>query len=145
MRVDAEADFHGYSRVQMFHWLDATWAARRWAGLRRVRVIHGQGAVLGHALRQWCEAKGIPCQLEPGNPGATILYPSQRHPLPSPVPAPRIRMPRPPQNPQGSGKPGPPPQNDVDLFQQELCRLEGVPRSKMLERKRGSSPGRGKA
>ena len=78
LRVDVEVDFHGYTRAGMLSWLDANWARRSWNGLRRVRVIHGQGDVLPPALRNWSDAKGIPWAPESGNPGCTILHPGSR-------------------------------------------------------------------
>jgi hypothetical protein len=138
MRVDDEADFHGYTRAEMFRWLNATWASRRWQGMRRVRVIHGKGVVLGSALREWCEAKGIPCQMEPGNPGSTILYPNQQV---TQLPSPGVRcvptFPRP--IPRSSARQNAPaPKEDRDLFQDELDRLDGMTRGEMLKRKGGA-------
>ncbi|MGC8668532.1 MAG: Smr/MutS family protein [Chthonomonadales bacterium] len=135
MRFDDEADFHGYTRDEMRRCLDATWAARRWIGLRRVRIIHGQGAVLGGALQEWCDAKGIPWQIEPGNPGATILYPNQRvSPIIAPRTSRRLPSPRSKDTPERENSKAPS-QEDRDLFQEELNRLAQLSRSEMLKRK----------
>jgi hypothetical protein len=59
-------------------YLESIWSRREWHGLQRVRVIHGTGATLWRALRQWCDEKGIPWGTEPRNPGVTILHPAHR-------------------------------------------------------------------
>lgn len=78
MQADHEVDFHGFTAARMLQALEDIWAGRKWHGLRRVRVVHGTGSVLWRALREWCDAKGIPWAPEPSNPGATILHPSRR-------------------------------------------------------------------
>src|SRR5687768_3323122 len=80
LRVDAEVDFHGFSRAGMVAWLEENWARPGWRGLRRVRVIHGKGEVLPSALRDWCDSRAIPWAPEAGNPGCTILHPALRTP-----------------------------------------------------------------
>src|SRR5262245_45147813 len=85
MRLDREIDLHGYTRAEARAHLEAIWARREWHGLRRVRIIHGTGAVLHRVVRQWCEEKGIPWTTEAQNPGVTILHPGLRPKTP-PVP-----------------------------------------------------------
>ena len=78
MKIDREIDFHHYTRAEMRARLEDIWARREWHGLRRVRVIHGTGAVLYKEVRKWCDEKGIPWTTEEHNPGVTILHPGRR-------------------------------------------------------------------
>ena len=138
MRVDAEIDFHTFSRAQMVGWLEDKWATRKWHGLRRIRIIHGKGDVLHAALREWCDHKGIPWAAESGNPGATIIRPANRDPerqaaVTANKPLKHIKrqvVPSPPP------KPIPPPDPaDSDMFEQAIAEIEefdarGLRRSK---------------
>ena len=92
MKVSAEIDFHKHSAIQMRDKLEHIWSRRTWHGLQRVRVIHGKGEVLIPELRRWCEEKGIDWSPEPGNPGATLIFPGRRT-LPSSGPTNRIATP----------------------------------------------------
>jgi hypothetical protein len=74
--VDAEVDYHGCTVEQMRHALQQRWP--EWRGMRRVRVIHGQGLALKPALLRWCRERGIPFAPEPHNPGSTYIYPASR-------------------------------------------------------------------
>lgn len=74
--VDAEIDLHGLTVEQMRLMLQKRWP--EWQGMTRVRVIHGRGEALKPALERWCRERGIPYALEPGNPGATRLFPAHR-------------------------------------------------------------------
>src|SRR5436309_564715 len=89
MKIKNEVDFHGFTAVSMRDWLEQTWSTRRWHGIERVRIIHGKGEVLMPELRRWCEEKGIDWNPEPGNPGATFIYPGRRT-LPASSPGNRI-------------------------------------------------------
>lgn len=138
MRVDREVDFHHHTVAQMRDWLDRAWAQREWDGLRRVRIIHGRGAALPPALRTWCDEKGIPWSVDPGNPGVTILHPGMRR-VPSPRAAQRplaeLRKARPPArraleeaaSPRGDAEP--------DLMAAEFERLAEEDRRRLLGRK----------
>ena len=66
--------------------LENVWSRRAWHGLQRVRVIHGDGAVLRQVVRQWCDEKGIEWNPERGNPGATIVHPGRRLATTPPAP-----------------------------------------------------------
>ena len=79
--VDAEADYHGHTAEQMLLALQRKLA--EWHGMKRVRVIHGQGEVLKFTLENWCREVGIAFHSEPNNPGSTLLSPALR-PLPKP-------------------------------------------------------------
>jgi hypothetical protein len=85
MRVDSEIDLHGYTSQEARSELNRIWGRRCWQGLRRVRVIHGNGAVLRSVVRNWCEDQGIPWATEPMNPGTTILHPVNRTKFPPAV------------------------------------------------------------
>ena len=74
--VDAQIDLHGMNAEQMRLSLEKSWD--EWRGLRRVRVIHGQGTVLRPALQRWCEEMGIPQDSDYDNPGSSLLYPRDR-------------------------------------------------------------------
>lgn len=144
MKIDREIDFHGFTVAQMRAWLETTWARRQWHGLRRVRVIHGTGAVLFRELRRWCDEKGIPWTTEIHNPGVTILHPSHRalpsppsthHPFaalkhrlssraaPTPRPSPPKKRPTPPAVPASPSKPDP---DAARLMEEEFDRLAEV-------------------
>jgi hypothetical protein len=101
----------------MLAWLEDNWNRKRWQGLRRVRVIHGKGEVLGRALRNWCDAKGISWAPESGNPGATIIHPTSK----TPRPASRARLNRPAQPARAERPPDP---ADVELFEKAIMELE---------------------
>src|ERR1043165_7093027 len=92
MKISHEFDFHGFTASSMRDWLERTWSMRRWHGIERVRIIHGKGEVLIPELRRWCEEKGIDWSPEPGNPGATLIFPGRRT-LPSSGPTNRIATP----------------------------------------------------
>ena len=74
--VDVEVDYHGHTAEEMVLALQRKLTA--WRGMRRVRVIHGQGEILKEALHRWCQEAGIAFYLEPNNPGSTLLTPNQR-------------------------------------------------------------------
>jgi hypothetical protein len=74
--VDAEIDLHGLTVAQMRVLLQKRWP--EWRGMRRVRVIHGRGEALKPELARWCDEMGIPCAVEPGNPGSSRIFPSLR-------------------------------------------------------------------
>ena len=92
MKIKDEVDFHGFTARGMREWLESTWSRRVWHGLQRVRIIHGKGDVLIPELRKWCQEKGIDWSPEPGNPGATLIYPGRRT-LPSSAPGNRMGTP----------------------------------------------------
>jgi hypothetical protein len=82
MRVDSEIDLHGYTALEARAELDRIWGRRCWQGLKRVRVIHGNGSVLRKVVRNWCDERGIPWATELMNPGTTILHPVNRAEFP---------------------------------------------------------------
>ena len=136
MRVDAEKDFHGFSVAGMMQWLEDNWASRRWHGLRRVRVIHGNGEVLPPALREWCDHKGIQWAPESGNPGTTILHPAARQ-LPKPPTANKpLREIKKRVSPVLPVKPAPPPEpEDSALFEQAVAEIEETGKRTILREK----------
>jgi hypothetical protein len=85
MRVDSEIDLHGYTALEARSELDRIWGRRCWQGLKRVRVIHGNGSVLRKVVRNWCDDRGIPWATELMNPGTTILHPANRTVFPPSV------------------------------------------------------------
>lgn len=148
MRIDAEVDYHGFTRDEMVRDLDRTLDAGRWAGLQRVRVIHGTGMVLGHAARDWADRRGMPWAPEPGNPGTIILHPSSRHNNASrhaaPAHRPR-RLPRPhTHTPSAHSAPFAaqdrvPPRSspsDIDAMAREFEALGAAPQHEIQKRKR---------
>lgn len=74
--VDAEVDLHGLTVEQMRLNLQKRW--QEWRGLRRVRIIHGRGAILKPEVERWCREMGIRFAPEPNNPGAMCLFPQER-------------------------------------------------------------------
>lgn len=74
--VDVEVDYHGLTVEEMRHALERRWPT--WRGLRRVRVVHGQGTALKPELERWCREMGIAFASEPNNPGSTRLFPTER-------------------------------------------------------------------
>jgi hypothetical protein len=74
--VDAEVDFHGCTAEQMRHALEQRWA--QWRGMKKVRVIHGRGAILKPELERWCEEMGIPFSNDAQNAGSTCIFPTRR-------------------------------------------------------------------
>lgn len=74
--VEAEVDLHGLTAEQARHALRERWP--HWRGMQRVRVIHGRGAVLKPVVELWCGDMAIPHSVEPGNPGAILLFPRDR-------------------------------------------------------------------
>lgn len=134
-KVDAERDFHGFTAAGMREELDAALASGRWHGLRRVRVIHGKGEVLGIVLREWCEEVGMRWAPEPGNPGATMLYPSISDispPVQPSRPVPKPRRAARPRKPEIRISP-----EDTQLFEQTVADLDRDPPAAILRRKRG--------
>lgn len=85
MRVDSEIDLHGYTALEARSELDRIWGRRCWQGLKRVRVIHGNGVVLRRVVRNWCDDRGIPWATELMNPGTTIIHPANRTVFPPSV------------------------------------------------------------
>ena len=77
-RIDAELDLHVHTAASARDQLEFVWSRRIWQGMRRVRIVHGTGAVLYKVVRRWAEEKAIPFTLEAFNPGVTILQPSLR-------------------------------------------------------------------
>lgn len=74
--VDVEVDLHGMTVEQMRHTLQQRW--HEWRGMRSVRVVHGRGASLKPEVERWCRERGIPCELDPGNPGSMRMFPARR-------------------------------------------------------------------
>jgi hypothetical protein len=74
--VDVEVDLHGLTVEQLRHTLQRRWT--EWHGMRSVRVVHGRGTALKPEVERWCREMGIPCELDPGNPGSMRLYPQRR-------------------------------------------------------------------
>ncbi|MCS6777890.1 MAG: Smr/MutS family protein [Chloroherpetonaceae bacterium] len=74
--VDMEVDFHGMTVEAMSRALNHL--LKKWRDMACVRVVHGQGTALPPVLHEWCHHRGIAFQLEPGNPGSTLLFP-RRH------------------------------------------------------------------
>ena len=74
--MDAEIDLHGMNAETMRLTLEKNWDD--WRGLRKVRVIHGQGTVLRPALQRWCAEMGIPIDTDYNNPGSSLLFPRDR-------------------------------------------------------------------
>lgn len=135
-------DFHGFTAAEMLELLERTWSSRVWHGLRRVRIIHGRGVILGSELRRWSEEKGIEWSPENGNPGATILFPSRRilptessgnRPLAAPLRIKRrevsIALRARPPSPEPNA-------DDSELFVREMKRLEAAETRAFDQRKR---------
>jgi len=78
LKIDYEVDLHGDTSAGARSRLETIWSTKSWHGLRRVRVIHGTGAVLWKVVRTWCEEKGIEWTTESHNAGVTILHPGRR-------------------------------------------------------------------
>ncbi len=74
--VDAEIDLHGMNAEGMRLTLEKNWD--QWRGLRKVRVIHGQGTVLRPELQKWCLEMGIPIDSDYNNFGSSLLFPRDR-------------------------------------------------------------------
>lgn len=75
--VDMEVDFHGMTVEAMNRVLNHL--LKKWRDMACVRVVHGQGTALLPALHEWCHHRGIEYRQEPGNPGATLLFPRRHH------------------------------------------------------------------
>lgn len=134
MNIDAERDFHGYTAAGMRAELEAVWASGRWRGLRRVRVIHGRGEVLGPVFLEWCDEVGIRWAPEPGNPGATFLYPAISDVAPPPAPPARRRTRRPSRITRPEVHVS---AEDTALFEQVVDEIAHDPVGTILRRKRG--------
>jgi hypothetical protein len=140
-KIDREIDFHHYTRAQMRAELDRVWGSGAWRGLRRVRVIHGAGEVLGREFRAWCDEKGLAWTAEPHNPGVTILLPGRRaQTTPAPPHRPMARLKhRLPPAPTGREEPQAPvpSSSDAQLFAEEIERIAGTDSETLRRRKRG--------
>ncbi len=141
--------------------LEMIWSRREWHGLRRVRLIHGNGEVLRHVVRDWADEKGIRWTTNAHNPGITTLHPGQRetvaeemfnrpflrhrHLLQPPDAPQNSRMaeqkvpPKPPAAPAPKPPPAlapPPTPSEEDLFAKELARLDTLDPN-LLRRRKG--------
>jgi hypothetical protein len=74
--VNAEVDLHGLTAEQARLALQRSWPG--WRGMRSVRIVHGQGAVLKPEIVRWCSEMGIPCLPDDRNPGALRILPLER-------------------------------------------------------------------
>jgi DNA-binding transcriptional MerR regulator len=46
--------------------------------MRSVRIVHGRGTALKPEVERWCREMGVPCELDPGNPGSMRIFPQRR-------------------------------------------------------------------
>jgi hypothetical protein len=134
-KIDKTVDFHGYTSSEMVNELNRS--LRSWLGVRRVRVIHGNGQALWRALRLWCREKAIPFETDPVNKGVTYLSPGLCPRLSSSPPHRPLtglkRIAR--ESELRSAEPKKDPAPSQDPMAEEFGRLSGEDARKLLGRK----------